>query len=138
MSKVIFDLTRTDWIYKGILFAEVDNAAIDKEFNCPFPAPKNFVVGVLGIIYVDEKGIWHGKMRLKFPSGNKQICTRDYDKEFKKNVKVNETYVLNDLYKIPMINTAWYVNPDGSPAGMLKILEETDMIESIKYHTRKK
>jgi len=29
MSEIIFDLTRQDWIYKGVLFAEADNAAFD-------------------------------------------------------------------------------------------------------------
>lgn len=133
---VIFNLTREDYLYKGILFAEADNRQMDKEMNNPFVTPKDYVVGVMAIIWVDEKSIWHSKMRLKFPSGNKQVVSANYEKENEEGITVNETLVLQELYRFPMINKTWLPNPDGTPEGIVKLIQDIDMIENIKVVKR--
>lgn len=131
MENIIFDLTNINYKYKGVLFAELDNAQIDKEIGNPFPTPKDYLAGIMAIIWVDKKGIWNFKMRIKFPSGSKQVVNKIYDKEFKKGIKVNETYILQDLYKFPMVNKTWLSNPEETGDGILKLIENADMIESI-------
>ena len=129
----IFNISRTDHKYKGILFAEADNEAVDREMNAPFPTPKSYVAGIMGLIWVDEKEIWHAKFRIKFPSGNKQVVSLDFDEEHKKKVKMNTTYVLQKIYKMPMINKKWYPNPTEDIDGIIKIMKESDMIEFSEY-----
>lgn len=119
----IFEVARDDWLYKGILFAEADNKEIQDD--CPFPKDDRFVTGIMGLIWVDEQGIWRGKIRLKFPSGNKICANVDGEKDW------NETKILTGFYKFPMINKRWYPNPDGSKEGILKIMQESNMIESM-------
>ncbi len=134
---MIFDVTREDWQYKGLLFAELDNQEI-----CNFSGllnqgmPEDYIVGFMGLIWVDEKGIWNGKFRLKFPSENKQICHKIYDKEAKNNIPVNETVVLQEFYKMPLIKKRWYKNESGKPEGILEILEKSDMIESKRVYEK--
>lgn len=129
----IFDITRKDWKYKGIFFAECDNKELSKNSGSFFPVlPKDFIIGIMGIIYIDENNIWHSVMRLKFPSGTKQVIRRNYEKKSKENININETYILNDFYKFPMINKKWYKNPTEDIDGMLKIMEDSNMIESKK------
>lgn len=130
-SQVIFDVTREDHQYKGVLFAEVDFEKMDKETDCPFPTPKNYIAGVMAIIWVDENGIWNAKMRVKFPSGNKQVVTKFYDKEHKEGISVNETYVLNDLYQLPMVRKNWLKNNDETPWGIVELIKNADMVESM-------
>lgn len=132
-SEVIFDLTKTDWTYKGVLFAEMDNAEVDKEMNSPFPTPKDYVAGVMAIIAIDPDGVWHLTARVKFPSGNKQVIRKAFDEEHKNQCNINETYILQYFYRMPLKNKLWTANPDGTADGILKILEKTDMIESIRY-----
>lgn len=129
-STYIFDLTNPNYSYKGILFAELDFEEMDKLAKSPFPTPKNYFAGIMALIWTDEKGIWNVKFRIKFPSGNKQVSSKDYTEEFEKKIKVNETYILNELYKMPMKNKNWMKNPDGTIDGILNILEKSDMIES--------
>jgi len=108
---IIFKLDRHDYDYKGVFFAEVDVVSSAGDFGMP-PPPKGYEAGVMGIIWTDERGCWHGKMRIKFPSGNKQVISCDFEEEFKEKVNMNETYVLNHMYKLPMINKVWRKNPD--------------------------
>ena len=129
MSEIIFDLTRKDWTYKGVFFGEMDNAAVDS----PFPTPKGYVAGMMAIIWINEKGIWHMTARVKFPSGNKQVIRINYKEESNKGIKINETLILHELYKLPMINKLWCPNESGTPDGIFAILEKTDMIESIRW-----
>ena len=125
-SNIIFDLTRQDWNYKGILFAEMDNNVIFGDMP-PYMKPlKDYVIGVMSIIWTDEKGIWRQKTRLKFPSGNKQVFEKDYGQV------CNETKVLTDIYRLGLINKTWYPNKDGTCEGILRTLEESDMIESMR------
>jgi hypothetical protein len=136
-NNYIFELRRNDYKYKGILFAEIDFAEIDnkednQQMGSPMPMPENFIAGAMAIIWIDEKGIWHAKMRIKFPSGSKQVMSRDYLEEFKHKLNINETYVLQDLYRIPMKNKCWYPNKTEDIDGMVKILQESDMLESYK------
>ena len=128
MDEIIFP----DYKYKGVLFAEVDNEAVDKKMNFPFPITKSYIAGIIGLIWVDEKEIWHSKFRIKFPSGNKQVFSQDYDEEFKEKVNMNVTYVLHKLYKMPMKNKTWYPNPTEDIDGIIKIFKDSDMIESFK------
>ena len=130
-ENVIFDITNEKNIYKGVLFAELDHIEAAKKLNCPYPAPtSDYIVGILALIWVDENGVWNAKMRLKFPSGNKQVISKKYEEEHKENIHMNETYVLNHLYEMPMKNKSWHKNKSGTPQGILDILEDTDMIES--------
>lgn len=131
-NNIIFDLTNHNNKYKGVLFAEADNAEMDRQMGSHFPTPKSYVAGIMAIIWVDEQGIWRAKMRIKFPSGSKQVVTKNYDEEFKSGVKVNETYILQDFYKFPMINKMWVPNPDETPDGIVKLIKDADMIESIQ------
>lgn len=132
-SHIIFDLTNRKNTYKGVLFSEMDHIEAGKQLDCPFPPPpSDYCVGIMAIIWVDEDGIWNAKMRLKFPSGNKQVVCRKYDEEHKENITINETYILNDLYKIPMRKKIWLKNKSGTPEGMFDLIKDADMIESIK------
>jgi len=127
MSDVIFDCTRTDWKYKGVLFGEGDNSHDEVGW---MKVPQKYAPGVMAIIWVDEEGTWHHKTRLKFPqSGSKQVFSKNYKKEQQQGIKVNETYVLNDIYKFPMINKTWTPNPSGDSWGIVEIMEKLDMIE---------
>lgn len=136
MSKddIIFDLTRKDWKYKGVLFGEVDNSQLD---NCGMPpTPQKFAAGIMAVIWVDEEGTWHHKTRLKFlQSGNKHVFIKNYKKQKQEGVNVNETYVLQDIYKFPLIYKLWTPNPSGEASGMLEILEKLNMIESSRIVT---
>ncbi len=129
-NSIIFDLTRHDYNYKGVLFAEMDNKAVFAETG--MPPPKKWTAGVMAIIWTDEIGCWHSKIRIKFPSGNKQVTSRSFEEEFNEKVNVNETYVLNKIYEIPMVNKIWTKNPDGSPEGIVKIIKDLDMVESMR------
>ncbi len=131
---MIFDLTRQDCQYKGVLFAELDNQEVCNTVGMPGRVADDYCVGFMGLIWVDEKGIWNGKFRLKFPSENKQICHKIYDEEAKNNITVNETLVLHDFYRLPLIRKRWYKNESGKPEGILEILKESDMIESMKVY----
>lgn len=123
-SNFIFVLDRDDWSYKGILFAEADVAIMFKDSGMP-PPPKEWVAGIMMMIWTDENGIWRSRIRFKYPSGNKMVASAEYGKDS------NETKILSEIYShVPMIYKKWYKNPDGSIEGMLKILEESDMIES--------
>jgi hypothetical protein len=135
-EKVIFDLTRLDHKYKGVLFAEVDLSQVDKAMNCPFRAPKDYVAGIMALIWEDENGIWKSKTRIKYPSGNKQVFSLEYAKEHAEGIKVNETFILHSLYKFPMINKKWYPNPKETPEGIIELMRDADMIESIKIIQR--
>jgi len=126
MSEVIFDCTNPKHLYKGVLFAEVDNGEVKKEMNSPFPTPKDYVAGVMAIIHVDENGIWHLTARIKFPSGNKQVI------RLQENPPCNETKLLQKFYKIPLVNKIWTPNPSGDSDGILNIIKDLDMIESIQ------
>lgn len=121
MSKYIFELNRKDYSYKGVLFAELDNNSFYKEYGLSLP--KSYVAGLMGLIWTDENGIWHMKFRIKFPNGNKQSFSQEYSKD------ANETLVLQDIYKLPLVNKNWYPNKDGSIDGILDVIKKTDMIE---------
>ncbi|MFA7192373.1 MAG: hypothetical protein WC089_03700 [Candidatus Paceibacterota bacterium] len=120
----IFVLDREDYDYKGVLFAEAD----DLEMGGP-KMPKDYVAGIMGIIWTDEKGQWHAKMRIKFPSGNKQVMTLNFEKEFDEKMNINETYVLNRMYQMPMKNKVWTKNPGGTIPGIVKIVQDLNMVE---------
>jgi len=132
MSEIIFDLTNPKLIYKGVLFAEGDNSFLDEDWGGP-KVPQKYAPGIMAIIWVDEKGTWHHKTRLKFPqSGSKQIYSKNYKKEQQQGIKVNETYILNDIYKLPMINKIWNPNPSGDSWGIVEIVERLAMIEYFR------
>lgn len=120
----IFDLTREDHDYRGVLFAEVDFNEID--MGCPFPQPKDYCAGIMAIIFIDENKDWHLVGRIKFPSGNKQVLRLFGGKDS------NETKLLQQFYKAPMKNKVWTRNIDGTPEGIIKILRDLDMVESEK------
>lgn len=134
---IIFDLTNSKNNYKGVLFAEMDHLEAGRRLSCPFPPPPaDYCVGIMGIIWVDEDGIWNAKIRLKFPSGNKQVICRRYDQEHKENININETYVLNDIYQMPMKHKHWLRNESGTPEGIVELIQQADMIESFRIEER--
>lgn len=120
---VIFDLTKENCDYRGIIFADVDFAAMPD--GCGPPLPASFQAGVMAIIFIDENGDWQLVSRIKFPSGNKQVIKKNFGKDS------SETVILQTLYNTPMKNKIWARNHGGKPDGIVKILEDLDMIESI-------
>lgn len=133
MSEPIFKFSYdSGWSYKGVLSADLDKKAA-YEFMGGHPLPQTFdrkyVVEILGFIWTDEAGEWNMKMRLKFPSGNKQAYGSQYGKD------VNETFVLQDMYRLPMINKNWFSNKDGTLDSLVKLMKEKDLIESIQIIT---
>ncbi len=131
-KQIIFDLTDETNNYRGVLFAEMDNAEVDKQMNSPFPTPKEYVAGVMAVIWTDKNGGWHAKLRIKFPSENKQVISMDFTKPEYKNVKVNETFVLQQMYKMPMVKKIWTPNPSGEAMGIVDIIRDLDMVESSR------
>ena len=128
-EEVVCDLTRKDWKYKGILFAEMDSS--DPELvKSVGEMPPDYVAGLMAVVYVDENGIWNAQARIKFPSGNKQVWRVEYKN--REDRQVNETLILQDFYKLPLKNKGWYLNETEDQAGMFKILQDTNMIESIR------
>lgn len=131
-ENIIFDLRRDDYSYKGVLFADLDQNAVVKMMKYPFPVLENYQAGLCGIIWTDENGVWNVKFRIKYSSGNKAVFSAEYSKEQAEGINVNETYCLNEIYTIPLINKIWTKNPDGTPQGILKIINDLDMIESSR------
>ena len=123
MKEVIFDLRRRDYSYKGVLFAELDTNESAREIHFPFAPPKDYICGVMAIVYTDENGNWHLKARIKFPSGNKVAIPIEGGKDS------NEEKMLEQLYRVPMIHKIWTANPDGTPEGIVKIIQDLDMVE---------
>lgn len=131
-SSVIFDLTNSKNTYKGILFAELDNNECIKRMEESFPPPpSDYCVGVIGIIWIDEQGVWNAKVTLKLPTGNKQVLSKKYDKEHFMKVNINETYVLNHIYRLPMKKKMWLKNEDGTANGILDLIKKFYMFESL-------
>lgn len=128
----IFDLTDPDCIWKGVFFGEMDNKAIDEQIQCPtiFKTPKGYVVGIMALIWIDKDGIWHIRARVKFPSGSKQTIQKDFNP--KEHDNLNETRLLQELYKIPIVNKQWYPNPCGTPEGIIELIQKADMVESMR------
>jgi hypothetical protein len=129
MSENIFEFDDCEnTTFKGVLSAEVDNTEMDKQLFTPISmrAPKSYIAEVFGMIWVDKQGEWHMRMRIKFPSGNKQVIGKSYGKE------ANETLILHDMYKLPMVNKYWFPNPKGTFMALLEIMKKNDLIESSK------
>lgn len=133
MEKHLFEFTRTDYLYKGIFFGELDHLDINKQMGNVIPEIylEAFNTGVMGSIWVDEKGIWHSKVMVRYPSGSTTILGKDYDYAAEKGIKINETYILQHIYQIPMKNKKWYPNPSGDIEGILNIMAKNDMINSF-------
>lgn len=131
-ENVIFDLTIKDCIYRGVFFGELDNDYVNGHVEDGMPKmPKEYIVGVMALIWTDPQGIWHIKTRLKFPSGNKQVVEKVFSEEVEEKKQVNETYVLQHLYKIPMVRKIWTRNPSGKPEGIVEIIKNLNMVESM-------
>ena len=127
----IFKLDREDYNYRGILFADLDLKKIS--LDCPVNFfSSNYETGFMGIIWTDEKGMWHFKGRVKFPSGNKMSTENSYEDEHKEELSLSVQYVLEDMKRLPLINEVWYPNPTGSIDGMIEIMKNSDMIEWMK------
>ena len=127
-TEVIFDCTRKDWKYKGVLFAEIDCDKLFEDDSHLGPPPIGFYGGILAVVYVDENGHWIYKQRIKFSSGNKQIVTKNFGKDRDEN-KIIE----NMCAHFPMKNQIWKKNLKEEGWGIIEILEDFDMIESIRH-----
>lgn len=114
----------TRWSYKGLLFADMD---LTKAFDGEIRPPKGFHAGFMGMIWIDENGAWHFKGRIKFPSGNKIVITRDYSSEEAEALGVEG--IIREFCTDKFINKKWYKNPTEDIDGIRKILEDADMIE---------
>ena len=125
----IFDFTNPNWKYKGVLSAEMDKRAVEEFHNLPpqlLTVDPKFIVEIIGFIWIDEHDEWTMKMRLKFPSGNKQAFGKSFGK------KANETIVLQEMYKLPMVNKHWFRNPEGTFESLLKVMAANDLIASME------
>lgn len=129
-SKIIFDLTNPNFSYKGVLFAEVDDDLVNEQSKCTFPKTSTNCAGIMAIIWTDENESWHWKLRIKFPSGNKQVYESIFNLSAEEKELITETHLLDYLYKFPMKNKRWLKNLDGTAEGILKLIEDADMIES--------
>lgn len=129
MSETIFEFDDCEnTTFKGVLSADLDKGEVEKHFGIRMPQAisRKYVVDVFGMIWVDKQGEWHMRMRLKFPSGNKQAFGSSYGKD------ANETLVLHDMYKLPMVNKHWFPNPKGTFMSLLEIMKQNDLIEYAK------
>ena len=116
------------WKYKGVISGEMDKTAVEDYtgFRTPQAIDKKYVVEVIGFIWTDEQDDWHMKLRLKYPSGNKQAFGNSYGKN------ASETIVLQDMYRLPMINKHWFKNKDGTLRSLIQLMKDNDLIESIR------
>ena len=133
MSEPIFKFSDDNgWSYKGVLSAEMDKSEVEQfaGFRTPQTVNRKYVIDIIGFIWTDETGEWNMKMRLKFPSGSKQAYGNTYGK------KANETLVLQDMYRLPMINKNWFSNKDGTLDSLLKLMKTNDLIDSIQVRTK--
>lgn len=131
-SECIFVIDREDYNYRGVLFSELDNETCSSMPDCPHQFPEHYCVGVLALIWTDENGLWHAKVRLKFPSGNKQVYELDFAKEMLEGIQIDEEYILSRICAIPMKHINYRRNKWGTPAGILEILRDSDWVESEK------
>lgn len=134
-NKYIFDLTRKDWKYKGILLAECDIELFNKMDDCPMPLPIDYLIDIISLIWTDEKKDWNMKSRLKHPSGNKWVFSQNF-KKIDNNLKdINETYILTNFYKsFPMKNKRWFSNKNESAEGIIDLLIENEAIETFHLY----
>ena len=125
-KECIFNFTNPNWQYKGVFSGILDNDAINKEMNAMFSSPKSFIAEVIAFVWVDEKGIWNFKARVKFPSGNKQTFGRSLGENS------NEEEAVKAICKMPMKEKFWFSNPDGTVEGLIEVMIINDLIESIQ------
>ena len=108
---VIFDITRRDWKYRGLLTAELDKS----KFNKSNPYRK-----LSAMLWIDENNIWNAKIAIESKSGKKSTL----ETSFKENPNIDEEGVLNFICKIPVKNKVWTKNPDGSIEQMYNIISK--------------
>lgn len=135
-EEVCFNLTEEGCSWKGVFFGEMDNDSVDAQLDAPkgFKTPSWYVVGVMALIWTDKSGVWHIRARMKFPSGNKQVIQKSFDP--KEHSNLNETRLLQELYGMPMVNKRWYPNSEGTPEGIIGMIEGAHMIESKRIVCR--
>jgi hypothetical protein len=120
----IFELDEREGdTYKGVFFAEFDNDFVCDMAGMP-PMPKEFVAGVMALIWIDKDGEWQMRGRTKFPSGSKQV----YAHSFGKDSSVEE--VITFINKLPLKNQLWTPSPNGTVDSIVKIMRDLDMVES--------
>lgn len=121
LPKPIFDLSREDWKYKGIIEGELDCM---KMFDFPcMVLPRNYEVEFWAIIYTDENDIWHLRGRNKFPSGSKQ----SFSKEFGKDCKPTDILsFVNSMF--PFKRVKWHRNDPETGDALLELMKREDLI----------
>ena len=122
----IFNFTNPDWQYKGVLSAIVDNDSVCKEMGEPKRMHRKYIAEVIAFVWVDENGIWNFKARIKFPSGNKQTFAGELGKDS------NEDEAVKTICKMPMKEKYWFPNPKGTVEGLIEVMQENDLIESME------
>lgn len=128
MSDYIFNFSNPNWKYKGVLSAEADYNTLEKEWD--IKQPPGYTVYIVAFIWVDEVGDWFFRVRLKFPSGHKQVYGCNMGKDS------NETLCLEEMYRFPMQKKKWIANPSGILDRLLELMKKHDMIESIEFRLR--
>lgn len=126
MSDYIFKFMNPEYKIKGILSAIADNDEIFKIKGEYFPSTKRFTAEIIGFIWTDENQEWNWRFRMKFASGDKQVCSGNLGKD------ANETKCLHEMYKFPMKEKHWFPNPEGTVKSLIELMKKEDLIESIQ------
>lgn len=126
MKDCIFNFSNPACKIKGIMSAVVDIEEVLKLSDFPFAFRKDFGAEVIGIIWIDENHIWQWKMRIEFPSGNKQVVYGDCGKNS------DEDTCLNEMQKLPMKEFYYFPNAAEDVNGLIEIMKKNDLIKSLE------
>lgn len=120
---IIFDLDE-----EGIEWLALIEGLFDLNKVSPMmPIPRKYWPELFGMIYRDKEKVWHLKGRLKFRSGSKQVFTRTYEGDF-----VLIDIITKVLETLPLEGAYVFQNKSGTREGILEILKEQNLIDSIK------
>ncbi len=118
----IFNFSNPEWKYKGVFSGVIDNAAVEKGVGAPFALLKICIVKIIAFVWVDEKGIWNFRVRIKFPSGNKQTFAGSLGEDS------NAEEAVKIICKMPMREKHWFPNPDETLMGLIEVMRVNDLI----------
>ena len=120
----IFEFKEDGSIYHGVFFAELDNQGVLDVMNDTFhEPPTDYVAGLMACIWTNNNGKINLKIRIKFPSGNKQV----YEIKLENDETIENA--VNIIRRFPLKKDTWYPNSDGSLHSLLKIINDANMIE---------
>lgn len=125
MDEPIFDF-KDNYKYIGVLSAIAAQKEVMTQGNDFFELPKGYVAEIIGFVWINDKGEWNAKARIKFPSGNKL----SYGKNLGKNS--NEDACLKEMAKFPMDDIYWFPTPTGDLKDLIDLMVENDLIDSME------